>query len=143
MNTKIIYATAAGAVFSFLAGWLIYGVLLMDFFSSFMSDGFRAMMKDPPEIWAIFLSNAASSLMMAIIFGVYGNIKSFASGLMAGLVIGLLISLSYDLMFYAMSTLYNSRRFYVFDVITGALFSGLTGGVVAAVLGMGKKETSN
>ena len=140
MNTKVIYATIAGSIFAFLAGWLVFGILLMDYYSGFMADGYTALMKDPPELWAIYLSNLVSSFMIAFIFSKWANIKTFGAGFMAAMILGLLIALSVDLMFYATTNLYNSRRFYVIDIIVNGVFTGAMGGVIGFVLGLGKKD---
>ena len=53
MDKKIITAAIVGAIVSFLLGWLIYGFLLMDYYTEY-SVRYEGLMKDPPELWAYF-----------------------------------------------------------------------------------------
>ena len=74
MNTKLILATLAGGILYFLLGWLIYGVLLMDF-SMANTTQYAGLMKDMPDLLVLFLGNLSFALLMAWIFQKWANIS--------------------------------------------------------------------
>lgn len=137
MSKRMLLAALAGAVTSFLAGWLIYGILLMDFYKAHTIH-YEGLMKEPPVLWAIFVSGFCSTLLFAYIFDKWANVRSFAGGAMAGALLGFLIMLSFDLSFLAFFNLYSPSLLAV-DVVLGTVFNAFIGGVVGLVLGMGKK----
>lgn len=67
MSQRALLAALAGAVTSFLAGWLIYGILLMDFYKA-NTIVYEGLMKEPPVLWGIFVSGFCSSLLFSLIF---------------------------------------------------------------------------
>ena len=138
MDKKIIIAALLGSVVSFLLGWLVYGILLMDFYSSHMNY-YHGLMKDPPNLAAIFAGGLAMSFLIAYIYRKWSGTTSFATGFMNGLIIGFLVSLSFNLYMYASMDLY-ARRVIVVGVITGTLFNAVLGGVIGWYLGMGNKN---
>lgn len=58
MNSKFIIASVAGGIASFLLGWLIYGILLMDFMKA-NSMYYANLMKEPPNMihWPFQISS--------------------------------------------------------------------------------------
>ena len=64
MDKKIITAAIVGAIVSFLLGWLIYGFLLMDYYTAY-SVKYEGLMKDPPEFWAYFANGLCWSYLLA------------------------------------------------------------------------------
>jgi hypothetical protein len=137
MNTnKIIPGGIAGGIAYFLLGWVIYGMLLMDYMAANTNQSvMRAM--DDYQWWALMLGNLFSGLLLATIFS-WSNIRGMAAGAKAGAVIGLLLSLSMDLMFYSMSTMYSDISVIVVDVIVSTVMTAIAGGVVGVVMDMGK-----
>ena len=137
-TNKILLGGLAGGVTFFFLGWIVYGMFLMDFM---MSNQNQCAMRPMEDMiwWALIVSNIAWAMAYAIIFS-WSNITGFAAGLKAGLIIGILISLSLDLSFYSMSTMFNSMTAVLVDVIASTVMSGIGGGVVALVMGMGKKK---
>lgn len=136
MNTKAILAGLAGGVFAFFGGWLVYGVLLMDYFMSHTTK-YDGLMKDPPDFIFIIISNLAWGFLYALIFHRWANVKSFGPGFSKGLALSFLWMLMFDSSMYAFYNL-NTLTFIGVDIVVGTLFGGLVGGVVGIVLGMGK-----
>ena len=139
MNTKALLAALAGAVFSFLAGWVVFGMLLMDFYMSNTTQYEGLMKGEMPNLVLIFISGLSSSLLIAYIFSKWANVKTFGAGLMNGVIIYFFIVTSFDLSMYAFYNLMNVTLVCV-DIVVGTIFGGLMGGVIGLVLGMGKKE---
>ncbi len=141
MSTRMLLAALAGAVASFLLGWLVYGVLLEPYYMAHTIT-YEGLVKNPPVLWAIFVAGFCTTLLMAYIFDKWANIRTFAGGAMAGAWIAFLIILSFDLSFHAFYNLYPDYTVFLVDVVVGTIFNGIIGGVVALVLGMGKKTSA-
>ena len=127
MNTKIIIAGVLTGIISFLLGWLIFGVLLMDFYMA-NSTLYTGLMKDPPNFVAIFISNLSWGLLIAYIFHLAG-IKSPQKGFITGLIIFFLVILGVDLLYYAQMNLFG-LKVVVVDVIVNTVFGGIIGAFV-------------
>ncbi len=138
MNTKAILAGLAGGVFAFFAGWLIYGILLMDFMMDHTIK-YDGLMKDPPDFVFIIISNLVYGLFFAFIFHRWANVKTLAGGFLNGMIISVFLVLSFDTSMYAFYNLFDMTAMLV-DVAVGTIFGGLTGAVIGLVLGMGNKE---
>lgn len=133
MNTKTIVAVIVGAIASFLLGWVIWGILLMDFFEA-NTIQYEGMMYDEPKLWAIFISNLASSALLGWILA-KTNTTGFGGGFMTGLIIFCLNSISIDMMFYSMMNWYSNFTVIIVDTIVNSLFGGVIGGIIALVRG--------
>ncbi len=139
MTTKALLAALAGAVFSFLGGWLVFGMLLMDFYTA-NTTSYEGLMKLPmPDMIFIFLSGLFSSVLVAFIFSKWANVKTFGAGFTNGMIIYFLIAASFDTAMYSFYNLMNLTLVCV-DIIVSTVFGGVLGGIVGVVLGMGKKE---
>ena len=137
MNIKKLFIGGiTGGVLFFLLGWVIYGMLLMDFMNS--HTGVAGNISRPePDFLYLIIGNLAMGFLMAYIF-IKANISSLGSGLVTGGVIGLLMAVGYDCTVYATTTI-ASKTGMAADVIAFTVMSAITGAVVGAVLGMGKK----
>ncbi len=138
MNTKVLLAGLVSGITGFLLGWVVYGFALMDFAAAHTTV-FEGLMKDPPAIWAIFLSNTAWGMMYAYIFHRYGNVDSFAKGFTSGILISFLIGFGIDMFFFAFMNMYDSTYLMV-DIIIGTVLGALMAGVAGAMLGTGKAK---
>ena len=139
MNTKVLLAGLATAVFYFLGGWLLYGMLLADFMKNNMTF-YEGLMKSEAEMSFIGLivSNLASGLLIAVICD-KTNSKTLMSGAITGLWVGFLIMLSFDASFFAFYNLFTNT-FLAVDIAIGTVFTAAGGAVAGLVLGMGSKE---
>jgi len=127
-----------GGISFFFLGWLIYGVLLMDFMSEFSNTTFNRP-EEEMVWWAMILSNMASGFIFSIIFGWLNN-KTIIGGVKIAAIIGGLFALSIDLSFYSMTTLYSSFTPIIVDIIAFTIMSAITGGIIAWVMNIGKPE---
>lgn len=132
---KRIVATLAGFVVFFFMGWLLYGMLLMDFFMSNAGSATGVYRGDDEMVWwALVLGNLLQAYLLVYIFGKWGSINTFGSGLQAGAVIGLILGLAVDLTLYGTSNISNLTATLV-DPLVLAVMMGATGGVIGLVLG--------
>jgi hypothetical protein len=127
MNTKTLLAGLFAGIITFLLGWLIFGMLLMDFYMS-NSTLYTGLMKDPPNFVAIFIANLSWGLLIAYIFNLAG-IKTTQNGAINGVIIFFLVVLGVDLLYYAQMNLFGLKVVLV-DVIVNALMGGIIGAFV-------------
>ncbi|OFY47904.1 MAG: hypothetical protein A2W85_10785 [Bacteroidetes bacterium GWF2_41_31] len=137
-TTKIVIGGIVGGISFFFLGWLIYGVLLMDFMSEFSNTTFNRP-EEEMVWWAMILSNMASGFIFSIIFGWLNN-KTIIGGVKIAAIIGVLFALSIDLSFYSMTTLYSSFTPIIVDIIAFTIMSAIAGGIIAWVMNIGKTE---
>lgn len=136
MNSKTLISALLGAIVSFAAGYLIYGLLLKDFFHDH-SVAYAGLMKDPPEIWAIGVANLAWGLATAYIFNM-GNVRTAGKGFVKGFIIFCLLGIATDLLMFAQMNLF-SLKLAAIDVAISAVLGALAGTVIGWWLGRGTK----
>ncbi len=139
MNTnKFILAGIAGGVVIFFLGYLFYGLLLMDFFTTHAGPA-KDVGRDPNHLLFgyLILGNILFGFLLAYVFSKSG-ISTIAKGLVAGAIIGFLAAASTDCVSYA-TTLVHSRMSVAADVITFTILAAVAGAVEAWIAGMGKK----
>src|SRR6187431_1281776 len=108
MSTKTILAAVVESIAALLLGYVIWGVLLMDYFKSSTIPYEGLMLPDTEmKLWAIYISNLASSFLYAWSFTRMG-INTPIGGAQAGAVINALFALSMDMMFYSMMNWFKS-----------------------------------
>lgn len=132
MNTKTFISGLAGGIVLFLAGYLVYGVILMDYFVS-NTISYPGLFKEPMEIWAIGVGNILWGILLAYIFNMAG-ILTASAGALKGAIILFLFALGVNFVFYAQMNLYNMSACFV-DSIAMAILGGLSGAVIAWLLG--------
>lgn len=132
---KRIMATLAGFVVYFLLGFLLYGILLMDFMAANTGTATNVMRTDADmQWWALIAGNVMQAYLLVYIFGNWANITTFGGGVKAGAIIGFIMSLGFGLNMYGTTNISNLTATLV-DPFVMAVMMGLTGGVVGWVLG--------
>jgi len=133
MSGRSILAAFAGALVWFFSGWLIYGILLMDFFSNHVTT-YDGLTKEMPDLPLLFLSHLIWAGIFTLVFEKWAKIRSFGPGFTWGLILGFLYGLYLNLYFLAMMNFYDTTAVLV-DTVVSTLLAGLMGGVIAWVLG--------
>ena len=139
MNTnKFIVGGIIGGVAYFLLGWVVGGMLLMDFMSSHTTEAGKAVMRGEADMvwWALIVANLLMGFLVSYILSKAG-VKSAGGGAMVGLVVGLLLAGSFDLMMYAQTDMGDTTMIAV-DVLASALVSAVVASVIGWYLGKGK-----
>ena len=140
MNTqKFLVSGIVAGIVSFLAGYLIYGLLLMDFFAKNAGSA-TGVNRAPSEMvwWAMIGGSIFMGLMLSYIFNKWANIHTLAAGLTAGAIISFFMTAGTDLFIYGQTNLSNLTSVCV-DIVAGTVMGAITGAVVGAMNGMGKK----
>ena len=128
---RVLLATLAGAVTLFVLGFLVYALLLADFFTN---NQMANVEKTNPNLPLIFVANLAQAFLFTFIFERWAGIKTFATGAKAGALIGLLIALFVDLIFLATTNLGTPTTTLV-DIVAQTVMGAIAGGVIGLVLG--------
>lgn len=137
MDTKkFVLGTLAGGVAYFLFGFIVYAILLEDFFASHTVSG---IMKSDTEMkyYPLIAGDLAHAALLTYIFLKWANIKTFSSGVIGGAVIGFLMAAGFDLVSYDTSKTMSMIGTLV-DIAVYTIMTSLVGGIVGAVLGIGK-----
>lgn len=140
MNTqKFLLSGIVGGIVAFFLGYLIYGLLLVDFFSQNAGTASGLMRANNEMVWwALISGNLLYGLLISYIFNKWANIHTLGGGIGAGFVLGLLMVAATDLTMYAttnISTLTGS----LVDIACGVVMASITGAAVGWMNGMGKK----
>lgn len=144
MNTnKFLVGGIIGGVANFLLGWLVWGMLLMNFMKEHTTELGKAVMRkdangeDTMILWALIAGNLLWGLVLSYVLNKAGS-NSASAGASTGAVIGLLVSAAYNCFFYAFMDMGDMTGMAV-DIIANTVVSGIVGGVIGWYLGMGKK----
>jgi hypothetical protein len=140
MKTNVLIATIAGGIAAFLLGWLVYGFLLMDYYTQ-NTIPYDGLFPSEPNLLAIFISCLCWALLFAIVFDRWAGIKDFKSGLWAGMLITFPIVLGYNVNYYGNMNLYSPTLLIV-DTMVGVLFNGIVAGSVGYILGKTDKTVA-
>jgi len=132
MNTgKFISGGLIGGFVYFLLGWLIYGILLMDFMTQHTSSAAAAIMRPQAEWpwWAMITGNFGLGFLLSYVFSKSGT-SSVSAGALSGAIVMFLFSFSIDLMMYAQMNISDLTA-----VCVDMLASAVIGAIAGAVLG--------
>jgi uncharacterized membrane protein len=135
MGSRQVAAIIAGAVTLFVLGWLVYGMVLMDFFAANAGTA-TGVNREAMVWWALILGQVAWAGLLVYVFGRGAGVTSFGVGARVGAAVGLLAAASVDLALYATTNIMNLTAAVV-DMVVWCVISAIGGGVVAAVLGRG------
>jgi hypothetical protein len=136
MEKKIIWGGLAGGVAYFLLGWLLYGILLKDYFAS--ASLVQGVNKEVPDFAFLIIGNLALGFLFAIIIGRWANVSSMGDAIKVSFTTGLLIGVGYDMIIYSTSNL-MSMSGVIADIGVTILMSVVVGSVIATVMGVGRK----
>ncbi len=144
MLTRILAATVAGGITFFIAGGVIYGLILDPMvMKPNMNPEAVKLMNDPPIWIPLVLANFVSAFLLAYIFDKWAGIKTFMGGLQGGVVVWFLMALAFQLMFLAFMRLSDNYIPAIADVVGSILMGAIGGGVIGAVLGLMNKGRSS
>ena len=136
MNSKTAIAALIGFVVNFLGGYLIYDLLLGNFYGS--HQGLQGIGKETPDMWAVALGCLTFSLLLAYIFGRWAGIKTPKTGFQAGAVIGLLFGIASYSWIFGTSNMWDSPVMIAVEGLTMAVLAGCTGAAIGWWLGRGE-----
>lgn len=134
MGSNKVLAVLAGWVTIFVLGYLVYGMLMADFFAANAGTA-TGVMKDPPDLIMIGLGELVSAVFLVVVLG-WAGVTDAAAGFQKGALIGLLLSASVGFVWlgaFNISTMTGTLA----DVVVSAVRIGIGGAVIGAMLGRG------
>ncbi len=137
MNIKkmLIAGTIAGVLF-FLFGWVVYGILLKDFF--FKNTGAAGHLdRIDIQLVIVFLGSLLQGYVYAYVF-TRANVESLKDGMTTGGILGFLMISAFDCMMYG-TTLILSKHSLLGDVLASTSIAIVVGAILARVLYKMKK----
>ncbi|MFZ1702665.1 MAG: hypothetical protein WBO10_13560 [Pyrinomonadaceae bacterium] len=142
MLARILAASVAGGVAFFVAGFVIYGLLLDPMVMKPNLNIYPDLMNETPLFVPLVLANIVNGFLLAYIFEKWASIKTFAGGAKGGAIIMFIIALMMQMMFMAFMNLSKNFIPPVADVIGSAVMGAIGGGVVGMVLGLMNKDAA-
>ncbi len=134
MNIKsFLAASLGGGVVSFIIGMVIWGFALDGLHQANITQ-YEGFAKENPNFALVAASCFAFCVILTLVFGRWANISTFKTGAIVGGIISVLVGLNHGLMSLAFQNLYN----WVVvgsDILGNLAWGGITGGVIALILG--------
>lgn len=132
MNSKTLIAVTAGFVVLFVLGFVLYGLLLMDFFEANAGTA-TGVYKDPPQWLWLVVGEFVAAFTLVVVLG-WAGVRTTSEGLGKGAIFGFLVSLAIGLVMLGSTNISNLAATLV-DPIVSAIRFGAAGAVVGMLLG--------
>ncbi|MGA2667889.1 MAG: hypothetical protein ABSF32_03120 [Ignavibacteria bacterium] len=131
---KLIISTIVGAIIFFVLGWILYGMIFMNFFRVH----YGAIMRSPDDykMWAILVANVLEAFFLAWIYpkGYKGGSPA-GEGFKFGFYIGLLMAVPY--VFYTWAEFPITYVTAIVDAIIMFVMVVIVGLVIGLIYGKG------
>src|SRR5215213_2077007 len=134
MNIRVLVAALVGGIVMTLLGWLIFGILLMNFLKAYMIQ-YNGLEKNPPDWIPLIIFNLAFAWLFAFVFDYWATIRTFVGGVKGGALIMLPLVIGIDFQYMAFMNLYNGYVPIIVDIIAATVLGAIAGGVIGFVLG--------
>ena len=134
MNSKTLIAALLGGLTLFVLGYIVYGLLLADFFASSVD-------RAEPLILYIGLGELVFGYLIVWVFS-QTDTSTAADGAKAGAILGLLLFLGLNLIMYGVFEMAELSTNLV-DVLVGTVRFGAAGAVVGWYLGRDASESAS
>ncbi len=132
MDKRVWLAALASGIISFFWGWVIFGLLLMDFYTA-NTTVYQGLFKEQMNLPVMFLSNLLWGFLITWLYSRFAGRKSWIGGAIMGAVLGLLTGAWLDLNFLVNWNLYTPTLLGV-DILANALHAAGVGAVAGWVL---------
>jgi hypothetical protein len=119
---KFIVGGLLGGVINFFMGWLVWGILLMDYMGKHATNASVFRSEEGMIFWALILYVA--------------NTRTARSGAVTGAIAGALMTAAFDLGIYAQMNIYDTNIFLP-DVLASAFVTGIAGAAIGWYYGRG------
>jgi hypothetical protein len=134
MSAKILMSGIVAGIVTFFVGYLIYGIVMADYFKSSIPS-LPGLMKAPEEIWAIGVGNLIWGVLLSWSLSAAGA-GSASRGAVYGAIAFFLYAIGSGFIGYGQMTLYSIEVIFVEGLCT-AVMMGIGGAVAGWMLGRG------
>jgi hypothetical protein len=126
---KIIIGGIIGGIVLFFLGWLVYGMLLMDFMAKNSRSNPEAFRSETEMVWwAMIGGNLVMGMFYSYVIHRIGT-KTMSAGAITGATVAFLMSLGYNLMLYAQLDLWGKTAMAA-DVAASVVMGAIVGAVI-------------
>lgn len=133
---KMLIAGTIGGILFFLFGWVIYGVLLKEYF--FKNTGAAGHLDRVDIIMGtVFLGSLLQGYVYAFVF-TRANVETLKDGMITGGILGFLMISAFDCMMYG-TTLILSKHSLVADILASTFIATVVGAILGWILYKMKK----
>ena len=133
MNAKqLSLGIIVGTVVAMIVGYVIWDVLVADFFAANMGSA-TGVMRDTQMIWAVLIGTAAYAVLITLALGTQSGRATIVSGLKAGAIVGFLLWATADFMLLGYMNI-HTLTIAIVDPLLEAIRGGITGAAIAAVV---------
>lgn len=139
MNTnKFLIGGIIGGIVYFFLGWVVWGMLLMDFMKNNAGSA-TGVMKDEADMvwWALIVGNLFSGLLLSYVISKTGT-KGAVPGATMGAVVSLLLAGAFDFTMLGTSNIVTLNSVLV-DMAASVVVGAIVGAVIGFYMGMGNK----
>ena len=131
-SKKFLAGGIAGGIAYFLLGYLVFGVLLMDFMKTHSNSTAGVYRTEGDMIWwSMVVGNLAYGFLLSYVIGKTGT-ASVGGGFKTGLIVTLLVSIASNCITYALANLVDTTGMVV-DIVTTAILGGVLGAIIGWV----------
>jgi VanZ family protein len=140
MSTKALTGGIITGVLAFFIGWLVFGILLMDWYTAHSYAEAKMVMKPEPVIWMIAAANLLFGLMLAYVCHL-GNVKTPRQGAMVCGIVSFFMTATFDLYMLSQMKLIGKQAALV-DVAANTVVALVLGAFLGWWLGRGSKAVA-
>ena len=134
MDTKrFVIGTLAGGIVMYLVGYLIWGLLLADFFAANAGSA-TGVARETNLIWAVVLGTFSLAALVTLAVGSQAGPSTILGGFKIGAIVGFLVWFGVDFIRYGLMNVSNLTATMV-DPLLEIVRTGIGGAIIAAVLG--------
>ncbi len=127
-----LLATLATAIFLFFGGWLIWGILTVDFFAEHAGSA-TGVLKDPGDLVYVALGSLLQAFFMSTIYSKWARgVHSAKEGLEFGALVGAFLGLGLGLLWYGLANLSDLTGVFA-EAVLDIIFMGIAGVIIAVV----------
>ena len=130
---RLIVGSIAGLVAMYVVGYVIWEMLLVDFFAANAGSA-QGVGREEQILWPILVGTLCYAVLVTQTIEARSGEKSPIDGLKSGAVVGLLLWGTVDFMFYGYFNL-NNLTAVIADTVLEGVRGGIGGAVIALVLG--------
>jgi hypothetical protein len=130
---KILRGTIFGGIAYFLIGWLVYGILLMDYYTANTNQCLNR-----PEGDMVWWAMIASSLLVALLLTLilyWSKTAKATDGLFKGAVFGVIFAATLGTSYWSMTTMYSSFLPIIADIAAAGFVYGIVGLIIVLTWG--------
>jgi len=132
VNTKqLTVGIVVGTIVSMIVGYIIWDVLVADFFASNMGSA-TGVMRDTQLLWAVIIGTVGYTALIALALNTQSGEPTIMGGLKIGAIVGFLVWFSVDFILLGIMNV-NTLTVAIVDPILEAIRAGVTGAAIAAV----------